>query len=244
VSDHPILFSGAMVRALLAGTKTQTRRMVKPQPTEPCACDLDDECTHTFVERGVVRAPARWGSHPVPCPYGVAGDRLWVRETWGPCDDLAIGHDLDDAENVAFQADLSACFFDGMQPLDTKDWNWDFVGTEQKRGWRPSIHMPRWASRITLEVTDVRVERLQDLSEGDAKAEGLGVITKDGGRMWKYGIPDRDGLPGNDDDGWHWCEWEADPRKAYAKLWNSITGPAAWDVNPWVWAVSFKRVSP
>lgn len=110
--------------------------------------------------------------------------------------------------------------------------------------WKPSIFMPRWASRIALEITSVRVERLQDISETDAKDEGLSCLTKDGGRTWKFGIPDRDGLPGNDDDGWHWHEWEVDPRLAYKKLWESINGAGSWAQNPWVWVIGFKRVKP
>lgn len=105
--------------------------------------------------------------------------------------------------------------------------------------------MPRWASRLALEVTGVRVERVQDISEADAMAEGLKGLTKDGSLV-KWGIPDRDGLPGNDDDGWHWKQWESDPRKAYRALWNSINGAKpgrSWEANPWVWVVEFKRVS-
>ena len=115
-------------------------------------------------------------------------------------------------------------------------------------GWvskhRPSIHMPRWASRITLEIAGVRIERLQDISEEDAKAEGLSTVTKDG-RLYKWGIPDRDGLPGTDDDGWPWTQWDTDPRQAFRRLWDSIYGsdPAkCWDANPWVWVNCFRRV--
>ena len=106
------------------------------------------------------------------------------------------------------------------------------------------IHMPRWASRITLEVTGIRVERLQEISELDAITEGLTALTKDGGRTIKHGIPDRDGLPGNDNYGWHWSEWEKDSRVAYRKLWESINGPGSWDANPWVWVIEFRRINP
>lgn len=101
--------------------------------------------------------------------------------------------------------------------------------------------MPRWASRITLEVTGIRVERLQDISEEDAIAEGLSGITKDG-KLIKYGIPDQDGLPGTDNTGWPWRDWQKDPRDAYRRLWESINGRGSWDANPWVWVVEFKRV--
>lgn len=105
--------------------------------------------------------------------------------------------------------------------------------------WKPSIHMPRSASRILLEITCVRVERLQDISEDDAIAEGLKAITKDG-RTIKYGIPDSDGYPGNDNHGWHWCDWNVSPVVAYKRLWESINGHGSWDLNPWVWVVEFK----
>ena len=101
--------------------------------------------------------------------------------------------------------------------------------------------MPRWASRITLEITGIRVERLLEISEEDAKAEGLSAITKDG-TLIKYGIADRDGLPGNDDHGWHWQEFERDPRNAYHKLWEQINGAGSAVANPWVWVIEFKRV--
>lgn len=107
--------------------------------------------------------------------------------------------------------------------------------------WRPSIHMPRWASRILLEVVSVRVERLNDISEGDAKAEGLAEISKDG-KMFKFGIPDRDGLPGTDDHGWTWRDWKHSARNAFWQLWDSINGEGSWDDNPWVWVVEFKRI--
>jgi len=110
--------------------------------------------------------------------------------------------------------------------------------------WRPSIHMPRWASRITLEVESVRVERLQDISEEDAIAEGIQANSKDGGITVKYGISDRDGWPGNDDHGWHWHEWCKTPREAYLKLWEKINGPGSVQANPWVWVVTFKRIKP
>ncbi|MDO4705741.1 MAG: hypothetical protein Q4A98_05985 [Comamonadaceae bacterium] len=102
--------------------------------------------------------------------------------------------------------------------------------------------MPRWASRILLEVTGVRVQRLQDISEEEAIAEGLKTLSKDGGRTWKSGLPDRDGLP--DGDGWPWREWEKDPRRAYKRLWEFIHGPKSWDQNPWVWVIEFRRVEP
>lgn len=95
---------------------------------------------------------------------------------------------------------------------------------------------------IRLEITNVRAERLQDISEADASAEGFPRLSKDGGRTYKYGIPDKDGLPGNDDIGWHWSKWCNNAREAFRLLWSDIYGAGAWDLNPWVWVIEFKRL--
>lgn len=223
--DRPILFSGPMVRALLAGTKTQTRRVLGEQPP---AWMTGREPWNVYRETWAFAMPAVGGSRAVVtddcfmCPYGAPEDTLWVREGFAP-------RYFDDGSS-AYRADWTARAGD--------------VVPEPK--WKPSIHMPRLASRITLRVTNVRVQRVQDITEEDAKAEGLSALTKDGGRLWKYGIPDRDKLPGNDDDGWHWREWDADPRVAFHKLWDSINAARGfgWDVNPFVWALTFERVTP
>lgn len=202
---RPILFSGPMVRALLAGTKTQMRRIVKMKPFDPC-----DETLHAHALVNIDR-----------CPYGVVGDRLWVRER--------INRETDP------MGDPMHSYYDADDTYTVADaWPW-------KRDVLPSIHCPRGLSRITLEITGVRVERLQEISEEDAKAEGLTGISKDG-TLVKYGIPDADGLPGNDDHGWHWQEWDRDPRVAYRTLWERINGPGSWEVNPWVWVLEFKRM--
>lgn len=183
MKERPMLFSGPMVRAILAGNKTQTRRLVKPQP----------QC---FIGSGL---PGGWtpavadgeGMRALKCPYGQPGDRLWVREAF--CDDWKQSH------GIVYRADggLDADMFD--------------AGCK----WRPSIHMPRLASRITLEIVGVRVKRLQDISEDDTVAEG---------------IPEGEVSPA--DAG----------RFAYRLLWESINGPGSWDANPWVWAIEFKRL--
>jgi hypothetical protein len=158
VKERPILFNGAMVRAILSGAKTQTRRVVKPQPF--------------WVNLGDGQLAA-----PLPkCPFGVVGDRLWVRETWAPFHigqkhDIACPvDDLDDADGSRYAADGRVWFCSDKgadRPADDGKW------TYAAHRWRPSIHMPRWASRLTLTITDVRAQRLQDISEADAVAEGL-----------------------------------------------------------------------
>jgi hypothetical protein len=195
MTERPILFSAEMVRAILDGRKTQTRRKMKPAKAKrPKRWLIDDAAVNGLV-----------------CPYGEPGDLLWVREAWR----VHKSYDVLNAARVygAMGGDVAYC----VDYLATPR-NEDFWG----RG-RPSIHMPRWASRITLRITDVRVERLQAISEDDARAEGCPYPPEWAGRFM-----DRD-----------------ETAKTWFKsIWNTINGPGAWDANPWVWAISFERVKP
>ncbi|MFV0409837.1 MAG: hypothetical protein ACK5LJ_09140 [Paracoccus sp. (in: a-proteobacteria)] len=225
MADKPILFSAPMVRAILReieapGTgKTQTRRLLRPQPDYrgPSGC-MDDyeEWGWMDDEGGHLSVLDIW-----PNRLSV-GDRFWVREAWRSCKD-----------------------YDAYPPIGMMDCPIHYEadgGTAMLGRRRPSIHMPRWASRLTLHVTDVRVQRLQDISEADARAEGLSKVTKDG-QLWKFGIPDLDGLPGNDDFGWNWTDWKVDARSAFQRLWDSLNAKRApWPRNPWVVAVTFRPV--
>ena len=222
MKERPILFSAPMVRAILAGTKTQTRRAVKPQPTH-------------FNPVGVPRRarPDAPSSDVIRCPYGQPGDRLWVRETWRYTassleESRAITEDIASGIAVDWRATyIEKCMKQlgfSREDAETAD---DF------ETWRSSIHMPRWASRITLEVTGVRVERLQDISEADAIAEGVhpaGVC-----------------LPGDDTSAFsrigRVCN-ASFPVARYAALWESINGVGAWGKNPLVWVIEFRRVTP
>lgn len=188
-ASRPILFSAPMVRAILAGTKTQTRRVVKPSK------DPDFDCQMAPSEIAGDEHADRL------CPHGKPGDRLWVRETW------AAPHSEDGRPPHAIQCDQMRIHY---------------AASDGRGGllWRPSIHMPRWASRITLEITSVRVKRLQSISAADAIAEGLSQTE---GGAW---------LPGPCDH----------PEWAYHQLWNQINGAGSWEKNPWVWVVEFKRV--
>lgn len=179
MKERPILFSAPMVRAILAGTKTQTRRVVKPQPAGPWA------------------APGK-----TACPYGLPGDRLWVKETIRKTGEYPGGYST--SEYVA----------DGT-PTVADAWPW-------QRRTLVSIHCPRGLSRITLEVTGVRVERLQDISHADADAEGC------------RGRRSADPALG----------FTITPRERFNALWEQINGAASWAANPWVWVVEFKRVQP
>ena len=220
--DRPILFSGDMVRALLDDSKTQTRRVAKTEIT---------------MGRDSILAPHRGQKHaPVfllpehaadavaCCPYGQPGDRLWVRETWqGPLlKEFEIDADADWhlPSHIHQYQNPAHCVYaaDGGPAPEYTD-----LDDNMRNDWRPSIHMFRWASRITLEITSVSVERLQDISEADALAEGS--------LDWaaKQNTPVRD-LP--------------EARLVYRQLWEQINGPGSWDVNPWVWVVSFKKVTP
>lgn len=192
MTERPILFSAPMIRALLSGVKTQTRRPVKLPPWIAKAGGQlnapttfkdrgfgDGEYLHVAIDDGSVQR--------VYCPYAdTPGDRLWVREAWTPTNPGAL------STGVLYRADF------GDDPRPAK--------------YRPSIHMPRWASRITLEVTGVRVERLQDISVPDCHAEGI-----------EYRV-------------------EVPAKTQYARLLESINGAGTWDANPFVWVLEFKKL--
>ena len=197
MKERPILFSAPMVRALLAGTKTQTRRVVKKLPLTLNRCTNSIEVDVKNIENGRF-------AELVACPYGKPGDRLWVRETFGH---FERNENFKPGCEVFYRADGNCL---ELEP------------------WRPSIHMPRWASRITLEITSVRVERLQEISIEDAKAEGA----------WG---PD-DSIVQKVADYFGTDIFSANPRKAFQMLWESINGPDSWAANPWVWAIEFRRV--
>lgn len=215
VKSHPLLFSGPMVRAILDGSKTQTRRLVK----------VDES---TLV--------SQWRVQP--------GDRIWVRETWATirddCDDcgrcpscrryrrVMVQDDCDDNPRwVEYRADTGNKY--------PGDWP-DDMGDDPDCGrWKPSIHMPRWASRLTLEVTDVRVERLQGIGVGEAKAEGVPPACSQCNGSSAV-IPF--GCESCMDTG-----YERDPREDFASLWDSLNAKRApWSSNPWVVAYTFRRV--
>ena len=220
MKDRPILFSAPMVRALLDGSKTQTRRVVKPKAAEDLewfggkdGADDDRKTNEILCQRSVEDGLQIWnfdypeeGSVVIVFPYGQPGDRLWVREAW-----------------------KAHTTFDNLPPRDipqTHVWYMADKGYKAESRHRQGMFMPRWASRITLEITSVRVERLQDISAADAQAEGI--------------VPDGDG-------GWHLADtrhYMGDPISSYASLWEYINGPDSWEANPWVWVIEFKVVTP
>lgn len=213
--ERPILFNGAMVRAILAGHKVQTRRAVKWNKVAP---GLNLRFTGLSAQRypkGWViesdsRTSSEWRCQPTPCPFGQPGDRLWVREAhaifpahgqhradgerWGPWGGMPTIVS-DDGKQIAY-------YREGFDRCDPSRW-------------RPSIHMPRWACRLVLEITAVRVERLQQITADDCLAEGVST---------RFKVADA----------------EEDLRVQWRDLWTSTGGD--WDSNPWVWVIEFKRV--
>jgi hypothetical protein len=216
VVERGILFSAPMVRALLDGTKTQTRRVMKPQPVDGKVHQLRGRFDF-FLDVASPEALAL-------CPYGVPGDRLWVRET---CQGFEQPDGLD---GVRYLADGA---FRSIENTEAAADAWiklaNYAG--KKCPTVPAIHMPRWASRITLELVNVRVERLQDISEKDAIAEGVSAH--------RYCRQDDDAVA------FHRIgpvRGNSFPIARYAALWESINGPGSWALNPWVWVVSFRRL--
>lgn len=241
MTDRPILFSAPMIKALLAGRKTQTRRLVNPQPFADGYYEGEVDCTFVPAPASNLQAYARFGAAAVGggairtetfTPRIQPGDTLWVREAWGchwSTDDQKPSEIDPDLWSVRYFAD------DYVRPA-ARDGSVAELGQFKRK--RPSMFMPRWASRLTLPVTDVRVERLQDISEEDAIAEGITCENVIVG-MACYGGPpvevtaDRYFFDGCDDEGFE------DAVSAYAALWDSINGAGAWAANPWVTATTF-----
>jgi len=237
--DKPILFSSPMVRAILEGRKTQTRRVVNFVPGDAGAnieahigwLSVEQDKSKSFTFYDCV-GPKKYTPDAIYAdgyfsPYGQAGDQLWVRETWGAVSPDEYVRPLEECK-IEYRADLpvGSTDFPGEWPAD------EARGSDEAPRWRPSIHMPRWASRITLDVVNVRVERVQEITREDAKAEGV-------------------------DNVWHWDE-ERNARHPehfrrgllnpyvanYSVLWDAINSGRGfgWDANPWVWVIEFKVV--
>ncbi|HCA35403.1 MAG: hypothetical protein CMM07_17840 [Rhodopirellula sp.] len=206
-TERPILLKDEMVRAILDGRKTQTRRIANNVYFDS-KYRAKWKAVRKHTEVSIDTPAAMLGE---VCPYGQPGDRLWVRETHHVpggyleadlIDEIRNGVSSPESLGVTYRADAPS-----LKPCDG--------------GWTPSIHMPRWASRITLEITNVRVERLKDLSEGDAEKEGCAPAFLD-----EFG--NVGGVPFY--------------RRGFCKLWREIKGHDSWEANPWVWVIEFKRI--
>lgn len=209
MNERGMIFNGEMVRAILDGRKTQTRRVLATYQDAVKFCpEWDVNGKQIFI---VLGEKDHTGMNPVitaiPCPFGQHGDRIWVRETF------RVHSRATDVATLVYRASVRNSWTEQTHRVPVAVCNKS--ATPEK--WTPSIHMPRWASRILLEITDVRVERLRDLSEEDAKSEG--ITPSAGGVLpsWEYRINFRD-------------------------LWMDIYGTDNWGANPWVWVIEFKRV--
>lgn len=235
-----------MVQAILAGRKTQTRRIIKPRNNDSIFVGWDDKFVLDDGNKEWVLSE---------CPYGRPGDRLWVRETWLPgAWDAQEGQikaiykadmkksgwiipfpDDDDGEkfNRMWRSICDELDRNGIKP--DADGMYNFQGVQkQPLSWRPSIHMPRAACRLILQITDIRVEHLQNISEEDAIAEGV-LIT--GKNLYNESIyKDYTG------ESLHEFGWSSACR-SFQSLWQSINGPESWDVNPWVWVIEFEKIN-
>lgn len=210
MKEKPIIYNGEMVRAILDGRKTQTRRVVKPQPE--------------IVEPSPDGPACGDADNRYLCPYGQPGDRLWVRETWSISNGPGI-YVCEDQPHITVGGFHHHVFFRADSSENTA---WGMYGEPK---WKPSIHMPRTASRITLEITGIRVEQVQDISEADAKREG--VITS--------------ALSEHDQERFaNMRPWPETYRPMFKLLWDSINAKRGygWDVNPLVWVIEFRRIEP
>lgn len=237
MKEQPILFSGPMVRAILEGRKTVTRRIMKPQPVEVTGSGRRVYRDADFKKSWEWISGTGEGVGYSDCPYGKPGDRLWVRETF-----YAYGAWR---RRYSEKKRRNEWYFDDLTIEYGEDYRYSENAPDYMNGrllgvpnWhkRPSIHMPRSASRILLEITDIRVERLQDISEADAKAEGVENqlwYDKHADKylqyFWNYAGAGYQSFP--------------TARQSFTSLWESINGPESWDENPWVWVITFKRIN-
>ncbi|MBZ6758135.1 ASCH domain-containing protein [Klebsiella grimontii] len=231
MKERGMIFNGEMVRAILDGRKTQTRRTVKPQPDEDGLAKVTNGPWVDTSERNY------------RCPFGDVGDRIWVREAYrfpASLDDVSPTGVGEMAVATGYRKPWAPTFYEFTGTFSD---GWTGFETPPKVSGagklRPSIHMPRWASRILLEITDVRVERLNAISPEDAESEGLECTNF-------TGFGDEPGLPSYPEPDVYFDplkkQWKEYPPEAFAGLWESIYGEGSWQANPWVWVISFKRV--
>ncbi|UHM89822.1 ASCH domain-containing protein [Rahnella victoriana] len=233
MKERPILFNAEMVKAILSGRKTQTRRVVKfPLRDVNMGCELAGNELAGEVKAGDYRN----------CPLGQPGDQLWVRETFATLGN-EDGCAIDWQENLvktggpdAARVYRASCEQRpgnyGLWSIpDDAFWKPHTENMQYEGSWVPSIHMPRWASRIQLEIINVGVQRLQDISSGDAVREGICQLPASG----RYCINPGDQYFGGA---------SRSAKEVYSWLWESIYGEGSWQANPWVWVIEFERVAP
>ena len=234
MKEYPIIFSTEMVRAILDGRKTQTRRIVKANIPDDAydvfawyAPEIPDK---NKAEEGLYYWYGRGLKFEMECPYGKIGDRLWVRESFAYMDLFDVGYERDEPYLIGYRADKTCKDLLNNVWSETTDWNWEHDTIK----WKPSIHMKREESRIILEITNIKVERLQDITEEDCQAEGV---------KWQWN--------GNCEDCYQWSFtgnkksnlWFDYAESCFQYLWDSIHKKEnRWRDNPWVWAIEFKRI--
>ena len=242
MKERGMIFNGEMVRAILDGRKTQTRRVMKVQPesNQLGLLLITDSTKHSDIGKYHWAESNATGNHVrsklFSCPFGAVGDRIWVRETWSS--DFANYYPND---RVWYAADnnrqLDIEVVDGVRGIYSPE-----SDVHVPFRWQPSIHMPRWASRILLEITDVRVERLNAISEEDAQSEGVHT------EVWDQTVVARNYAAIDEffqfwsEDMPHYVEMNQLYRSSFRSLWESIYGAENWQANPWVWVIEFKRV--
>lgn len=242
MKERGMIFNAEMVRSILDGRKTQTRRIVSWRGLNEGlnlnfsglkAC----EYPKGWIIESDSRSSSEWRCQPTPCPFGKVGDRIWVRETWallgnedGCCvdwhDNLCKGNEKSAAKIYRASCEQRPGDYGLWSIPDDAEWKPHTDNQKFEGAWRPSIHMPRWASRILLEITDVRVERLNNICEGDAQAEGVAQLR---GGFWKHYQPG-------------WTQHQLSARGSFVTLWKSIYGEESWQANLWVWVIEFRRV--
>lgn len=232
MKERGMIFNGEMVRAILDGRKTQTRRPIKWKQTRFTEIGEREDGSHWPWSEDAEHACDFWH----PCPFGAVGDRIWVRETWSS--DFANYYPND---RVWYAADnnrrLDIEVVDGVRGIYSPE-----SEVHVPFRWRPSIHMPRWASRILLEITDVRVERLNAISEEDAQREGVHT------EVWDQTVVARNYADSDEffqfwsEDMPYYVEMNQLYRSSFRSLWDSIYGEESWKANGWVWVIEFKRV--
>lgn len=232
IIERGMIFNDEMVRAILDGRKTQTRRIMKVQPDTPefglrriIESSIANEIGMYFWSQEDARG-IKARSKEFTCPYGDVGDRIWVRETFqGPLFDFEKMETYQEDSSKFKKPEFCVYKADGKPAPEFFD-----ADDNLHCGWRPSIHMPRWASRILLEITDVRVERLNCISETDAEAEGIDMEALFDSQDCYDCIAD------------HNMTGRPTATGAFKYLWESIYGSDSWRANPWVWVIEFKRI--
>lgn len=240
MKESPILMDAESVRGVLDGYKSQTRRLVKHRRCHsvPPGCTLADVSRSAFPDgsglgwifNSTLPSPgsAEWtkkmypGNEGINCPFGNVGDRLWVRETWQPTiiEDCGTAINYRATDKIFSEKNPEVPWEGFTSDVDAYEWTCEHY----KPHWIPSIHMPRWASRLTLEITNVKAELLHDINEEDAKAEGIREKKGEHGSLWFGAL------------------WESTPVEAFKGRWESIHGKGSWKKNLWLWAISFKQI--